>query len=193
MTMRATILDGTRADDEEAKLVRQLIEAKLRESGWEFDSETLREARISPCRACLTCWVKTPGRCVIDDDGQRVTGEMIRSDLLVLISPITFGGYSSDLKKAYDRIIPGKLPFFRKFEGETHHPTRTGRPWDLLSVGTIGSPNGEREQLFKDLLYRNSLTARSLKHDAVILLKGESPPSVQMKLEAALRKVGVLA
>ena len=188
---RAAILDGTRADDEEARLARQLIEAKLKESGWEFDSETLREAKIAPCRACFTCWLKTPGICVNDDDGRRVTEEMARADLLVLISPITFGGYSSDLKKAWDRILPANLPFFKKFDGETHHPSRTGRPWNLLSIGTIASANEEREELYKDMLNRNALNAHSLKYDSVTLLKGESPPSIRMKLENAMRTVEV--
>jgi multimeric flavodoxin WrbA len=192
MEMRAVILDGTKADDQEARTARQLIEAELKRSGWSFDSETLRDANIAPCRACFTCWLKTPGICVIDDDGQRVTQEMARSDLIVLISPITFGGYSSDLKKAFDRgVLPDLLPFFKKFDGETHHPARYGKPWYLLAIGTMGSDSEGREQLFTDMVARNALNAHSPAHGAVILRKGESPAATRMKLEEALRTVGV--
>ena len=41
---------------------------------------------------------------------------------MVLLTPITFGGYSSEIKKAMDRSICLVLPFFRRVEWRSAPP-----------------------------------------------------------------------
>jgi multimeric flavodoxin WrbA len=45
----------------------------------------------------------TPGECVIKDAGCDVARDVSHSDLVILLTPMSFGGYSSELKKAVDR------------------------------------------------------------------------------------------
>ena len=100
---------------------------------------------------------QTPGLCRIDDDGREVTTAMLASDLVVYLSPITFGGYSSELKKAIDRSICLVSPFFTRIGGEIHHRARYDHYPSLLGVGVLPAPDLAQEQLFARLLVRNSL------------------------------------
>ena len=71
---------------------------------------------------------------------------------------MTFGGYSSELKKALDHMIPILQPFMHKRDGETRHPQRYERRRDLLVVGTVpaGQAQGPRRPP-KRLVERNTL------------------------------------
>lgn len=72
--------------------------------GWEVEPFILHDMEIHHW-GCFGCWVQTPGVCVIDDAGRDVARAVIQSDLAVFLIPVTFGGYSSELKKAVDRLI----------------------------------------------------------------------------------------
>jgi len=50
------------------------------------------------------------------------------SELVVLLTPITFEGYCSELKKAVDRVIPLILPYFLFVRHEVHHIRRCAVP-----------------------------------------------------------------
>lgn len=79
---------------------------------------------VRPCVGCFGCWVKTPGRCVIADRAVRIPALFARSDEVVVVSPLTWGGYSCNVKAVLDRSIGYLLPFFRTVEGEMHHRMR---------------------------------------------------------------------
>lgn len=183
------ILDGSGADDKEARKAWEALNVELTESGNRFTHHILRNYKIGPCTGCLNCWTKTPGECAIADEQRSVCADMVRSDVVVLITPVTFGGYSSELKKGMDRIIPVLLPFFRKYEGETHHPTRYGKGWNLLAIGTMPFQDEEKESLFKDVVLRNSVNMHSRCTSSVVLLQGWSDKQIMQKVTEGLRKV----
>ena len=125
---------------------------------WQVEAFALAAMDIKPCRGCFSCWVKTPGCCVIkDDDQEAILHAWADADLIALLTPITFGGYAPELKKAMDRIIPVLLPFFIKVHGETHHPQRYRRRRRLLAIGTQKQDDADSESIFRRLVQRNAL------------------------------------
>lgn len=81
--------------------------------------------QINPCLGCFSCWLKTPGKCIIKNDlASRTNPIFVQSDLVIIVSPIYYGCYSSTMKRLLDRIIPNILPFFRNYKGEVHHQPR---------------------------------------------------------------------
>jgi multimeric flavodoxin WrbA len=157
--MNAVVLDGFR--DETGQGVLAALRDAL--SGARFEAEviTLRTKTIAPCLGCFGCWVKTPGECVIDDEGRDVARSLARADLIVYFTPVTFGGVSSELKKALDRMIPNISPFFAKVQGETHHQKRYARPASLVGLGVLPQHDREAEALFKTLVEDNAVNLRS--------------------------------
>lgn len=81
---------------------------------------------VKTCVGCFGCWVKTPGRCVIADRAVDIPALFARSDEVVVVSPLAWGGYSRNVKAVLDRSIGYLLPFFRTVDGEMHHRMRHG-------------------------------------------------------------------
>lgn len=154
--MKALILNGGAEADQEMEAVHQIVRQELSRVGWDVREFVLRNKRIANCLGCFGCWVKTPGTCVIPDDGREVAAAMIRSDMVVLLTPVTFGGYSSILKKAMDRIIPLLSPFFVKIHGEVHHKQRYDQYPDLFGVGLLRQEDAESREIFSKLIERNA-------------------------------------
>ena len=133
------------------------VMAKMKALDWEAKAFALAGMDIKACRGCFSCWVKTPGRCIIEDDQESILRAMAVSDLVIWLTPITFGGYSPELKKALDRIIPIILPFFNKVQGETRHPLRYPLRRRLLAIGTQKREDAGSEDIFRRLVKRNAL------------------------------------
>ena len=166
-----------------------MLHAELERKEVKFTHWTLRDLEIAPCIGCYKCWTTTPGECIFDDEQRKIYSDIAKSDLIILITPITFGGYSSELKKGLDRFIPVLLPFFRKYNGETHHPSRSGKEWNLLGVGTLPSKDEEKEKIFRDLIRRNSLNMHSEGSSSEILFKGSNEKEIQAQITAGINKV----
>ena len=70
----------------------------------------LSNYKIEPCRACWQC--QKSGKCIIDDDMNNILiPKLIKSDVIVLGSPVFFNNVSAQLKAFIDRTwsIRGKL------------------------------------------------------------------------------------
>jgi multimeric flavodoxin WrbA len=186
---KAIILDGSSEEDQEAGFAAESLHAELARSEIRFKHHFLRDMAIANCTGCLQCWTKSPGECVIDDEQWKINADMARSNIVVLITPVTFGGYSSELKKGMDRLIPVLLPFFRKYNGETHHPSRYGNEWNLFGVGTLAVHDEEKEFLFQDIVHRNSLNMHSKVTSSLILLHGLGCEEINSRVVTELRKV----
>ena len=155
--MKALILNGGTEADQDMDAVHQVARQELSRAGWCVQEFVLRDTAIADCLGCFGCWVKTPGTCVIPDAGREVAAAMIQSDIIVLLTPVTFGGYSSPLKKAMDRIIPLLSPFFTTINGEVHHKPRYDRFPDFFGVGLLGHEDNNSRAIFNRLIERNAL------------------------------------
>jgi len=132
--MKAVIMHEGAKDDAIGSAVHAMLCEALRARGWETETKPLAEMRVAPCVGCFNCWFKTPGQCAINDDGREVARAISNCDALVILSPVTFGGYSSRLKYAMDRMIPTVSPLFEKVRGEMHHKRRYP-PHSFLAIG----------------------------------------------------------
>jgi multimeric flavodoxin WrbA len=177
--MKALILNGSLMDDSIINDMHEIVINELKKCGYDVDSLILRDITIAPCLGCFNCWVKTPGECITADFGRDIARKMVQNDLLIYFTPITFGGYSSVLKKALDRSIPIILPFFTKVNGEIHHVKRYDRYPSLIGVGILDAPNEEKENIFKILIYRNSINMRNPKHETIIFTKNQNIQEMQ--------------
>lgn len=79
---------------------------------------------FSHCMGCFGCWLKTPGKCVLKDEASQLAVLMPEHEELVIISRLTYGGLSGDVKAVLDRSIGFMLPFFRLIDGASRHQKR---------------------------------------------------------------------
>ena len=75
--MKAVIFNGAKEGDLTIKAIEKNIADQLTKEKWEVEPIELRDMQIANCIGCFGCWVKTPGTCVIDDDGRETTRKAI--------------------------------------------------------------------------------------------------------------------
>jgi len=184
------VLNGALPGDETLAPVEEALLALLRDVGSEVRSYSMRDIPLAYCQGCFECWIKTPGLCKTDGDaGREITGAMMGSDLMVLLTPVTFGGYSSEIKKAMDRSICIVSPFFRRVDGEVHHRRRYRRYPAIAGVGVLREPDEEQERIFRTLVERNALNFDSPVTAVCVLPAGAPSPVVRDRLATSLEPV----
>jgi multimeric flavodoxin WrbA len=191
--MKALVLDGSREGDSLTPVAILGVTSALAGRVDFVELVKPRELAIAPCAGCFGCWTRTPGECVIKDDARDVVGSYVGSDLVVYVSPVTFGGFSSELKKLLDRIILSVLdPRFTVVGGEVHHRLRYRRYPKTVGFGTLPSPDPEAERLFARLVARNGINVHQ--HSDVEILAGVTDPvSARRSAERLLDRAGVPA
>jgi len=174
MDKTALILDGCIGEDRMAEQSLEVVKAWLHDRNWSVTALRLAELEIAPCMGCFDCWVKTPGECVIDDAGREVARRIVDSDLVVYLTPIQFGGYSYELKKALDRTIPIISPFFRKVKGEVHHKKRYARYPNVAALGWSKRHVDHEDDIFENLVRRNAINMHTPKTAVSVLGPGDA-------------------
>ena len=128
------------ADSYTAMMLNSLVEG-MREADAEVEVVKLREKKIRNCIGCMTCWTKTPGRCVHKDD---MTAELfpkfLACDLIVYASPLYYHTVNAAMAAFMERTLPAATPFFEQGEdGKTYHPLRYKLPASVL-LSVCGFP-----------------------------------------------------
>lgn len=125
--------------------------------GITFSSDVLDARHIRPCAGCFKCWIKTPGECHLTRDGTNaLSANFVRSRTAILLTRVTWGGYSVDTKAFIDRCIPHLSPFFATLHGEMHHASRYRRYPNWIVIG-YQAVNVSEQETFLQLIQRNAI------------------------------------
>lgn len=111
---------------------------------------------VGRCLGCFGCWIKTPGRCVIQDRASVLPEQLKNCNEWVIISPLLYGGYSIAVKAALERCLGYLLPYLRVNQGWMGHQPRYPHRWVQLQVCFYGPCPAEQQQLARRLVRANS-------------------------------------
>ena len=177
--MKAILLDGSPAKDATGERVHTSVKNELISRGWEIQSVQLCEKKIGNCAGDFFCWIRNPGICNVADENRDIAEAIVHSDLLVYLTPVTFGGYSSTLKRMVDHQIQNVSPFFEQVNGETHHQKRYTKYPDFLAVGWLDAPNDQSEAVFRNLTHRNAINFHAMTANTGIVLTDNTEDVIQ--------------
>lgn len=155
--MTVILFNGSSGPADTTNLLCTEVERQLQLQSKRVRSFQLAGFDIGHCMGEFDCFVKTPGRCRIHDEGQEIERAVHDADLVVLVTPLRFGGYSPTLKKAVDRLLPLISPFFRKAGGMTHHALRYEKSARWAALALDDTPTAERTRLFRAFAETNAL------------------------------------
>lgn len=188
--MKALILAGAGPGHATAAAVATALEEALGSRGYQARREDLTRASVPDCRGDFGCWVVTPGQCVQPGPHRDLAREVIGSHLLAVVTPLSFGGYASPVKRVLDHLIPLISPFFATVERETHHEPRYPRFPDLLAIGLLERPDARAEAVFARVVERNALNMRVRRFASAVVAgtdPGAAPGPVARAVEALER------
>ena len=154
---KITLLCANPAKDEKYLATVRKLAAKT-PGTCETEIIDLNELSVKQCIGCWGCWVKTPGRCVLKDDMEKVLRSVLASDLLIFASPLVDGFISAQLKTAMDRMIPLVHPYIKLYKGECHHRKRYNK-YPNLGVLLSSEDGTDKEDMViaKDIFQRVAL------------------------------------
>ena len=93
----------------------------------------ISSVNFKECIGCFNCWVKNPGLCSSDENNE-LNAKIIKSDNLVIISEMTYGGFSASAKRVIDKLLPNVLPHMTLINSEMHHVKRYKKYPNLLTI-----------------------------------------------------------
>jgi multimeric flavodoxin WrbA len=151
------------------------------------------------CVGCFGCWIRTPGKCVIADRGADFVRPFSLCDEFIVISRLTFGGLSPDVKAVLDRSIGIVMPFFRYIGGETHHTKRYEKTPDLRYLFYGSDMTAREKEIAEKLAVANQINlgfgnpsaeffstarecAEALDARSVAALRSDTPGGARVKI-----------
>jgi len=185
---KVVVLDGCGLPDQDlAPVLNELLDV-LGRNGSQIETLHLHELKFAHCLGCFNCWVKTPGMCVENDAGRQIARAVIQSDCTVFFTPVTFGGYSAELKKMLDHFIQLISPFFAMDHGEVHHPPRYPHRPRLIVVGAQRRANQHEAYIFKTLAGRTAINLHPPAHAAEVVVATDAAGTLRQRFEALLTR-----
>jgi multimeric flavodoxin WrbA len=111
---------------------------------------------IKPCICCFNCWIKTPGKCIINDGYNNMGHLLSQCNHLIVVSQCFYGGYSPFVQNVLNRSVPYLLPYFKTKNDETHHKNRYDNNF-ILTVYFYGGITEKEKSTARKLVQANSI------------------------------------
>ncbi len=134
------------------------------------DSVTVLNASqpAANCVGCFRCWLKVPGKCTFADSLQNIGSMLMTSDEIIIICESLYGGFSVNVKRLIDRVIPGVLPFFIKKNNELHHSKRYNASPSFKAIFyNAQDMSADEKQQAETMLSAVALNFHSKKHQVI--------------------------
>ena len=110
--MRIVILKGSPNIEGSSNMLAKNFSKGAIEAGHEVKEIDVANANISPCIGCVHCGYE--GGCVLNDDMDEIRNDILKSDMLVLVTPLYYYGMSAQLKTLIDRFCSRNFSIQRK-------------------------------------------------------------------------------
>jgi multimeric flavodoxin WrbA len=130
---------------------------------------------LAHCLGEFDCWAKSPGACRAKDAETEIAKAVHDASRVVLLDAVTFGGHSSTLKRAQDRLLCLLSPFFEKRALLTHHAARYDKAPSLHAVGWMPRIDEAEVETFLQLADANAINLISPRVGAVVVDDTSSP------------------
>jgi multimeric flavodoxin WrbA len=182
-----TILDGFDHDNMIGTYVGTLLRHRLDQAGKRHAYFKLNAMKLTACRSCGACGYKSPGKCVVADDHHEIMRAAAASSVLVYLSPIRFGGYTSPLKMATEKFMNLGLPYYMVRKGQLLHRMRYGEK-ALMTIGVTEADVAGQEDTFRLLGRRNAKNLACQHHLSMVMRPSAALAEAEAALDATLKE-----
>ncbi|OEH85353.1 hypothetical protein BHU72_04470 [Desulfuribacillus stibiiarsenatis] len=154
--MKAVIIDAL--DKEHISGLVDVLMQELKQLAIVIDHYDLGTLDFEKCRECYHCWLKTPGKCVIQDPGNDWVRAIVQSDLVVVVTAIRDDGIGRDVAEMFKRMIPTLA-----------QPLKKAKRPRLFGVGLSLERDTMLEKNFQEKIRRLAIDFRFTAYDSIII------------------------
>lgn len=101
--MKIAILNGSPRKENTAAMIEAFREG-AEEAGHEVEVLHVGKMKINGCLACEYCHTKGEGKCIQNDDLEKIMPAYLESDMVVFASPIYYFAPTAQLEAAWQRV-----------------------------------------------------------------------------------------
>ena len=112
--MKILLINGAQKEHPLGELATQALDQMLTQKGHLCTISTLSALTLKPCISCDTCQIKKPGLCILDDGLNDLLKQYMASNLVIILTPITFGTCNVLTKIFLDRTQPLYMPYQKR-------------------------------------------------------------------------------
>jgi multimeric flavodoxin WrbA len=186
---KITILDGARKNEKDLSLTLDVLTDILHQQGAQAHVFSPHNLKMAHCIGCFGCWLETPGYCRFKETAyQEIYKTWMQSETVILVTPVTFGGYSSPIKKIVERMVPALLPYMALYHGEFHHRPRYSKYPRLIGIGLQDKPNAAEANIFKLLVARHAIDMHAPNYAAKVVNSNENIDNLRRTLLSLLTR-----
>jgi putative NADPH-quinone reductase len=153
--MKITVFNGSsKAEAGNTQFMVDAFGEGATAAGAEIETVFLVKKNYKGCQGCFHCWMKTPGKCIFDDDVAEMLEKFKESDIVVFATPLYVDNVSGLMKNFMDRLIPIADPHIETDEnGEAKHVLNHKLP-KLGVISNCGFPEQSHFQVLRLLFPR---------------------------------------
>ena len=196
-TVKISVFNGSpRGRTSNTHLIVEPLLEGARQAGAETQEVFLAEKDIKHCLGCFSCWARTPGQCVHNDDMKSLMGLFLDSDYVGFGTPV-YGMFMTALLKAFtERLLPLNTPHIhREEDGRFYHEGREKRFPRVFMIANAGFPGEHNFDLFREYMALQNPVLEVYRNCGEILRNRDmvASPEAQKRISAfyeALRDAG---